>query len=224
MTVTRRRPRSIDIATQLEQDILSGVLAAGTHLDEIPLADRFRVSRTPIRDALRQLEGSGLVELRPRQGAFVASLTMEKLIELFEIMASLEGLCARLAARRAGAQQIARMQAIEDDLVRMTATGDSDAYYLRNRDFHEQIYTAAANHSLEEMTRNIRNRVDPYRRHQLRRPGRLAESASEHQQVLDAIRTGNQDAAETLMRAHITVQGDALSDIIAALPRKRMPA
>jgi DNA-binding GntR family transcriptional regulator len=220
MTILEPRCLSADIASVLENEILSGVMAPGTRIDEQTLASRFGVSRTPVRDALRQLEASGLIDLRPRQGAFVAELTLGKLLELFEIMSSLEGLCARLAARRASAEEVAAIQHIQDDLVRLVEVGDADAYYTRNRDFHERIYAASANGTLEEMTRSIRNRVGPYRRHQLRRLGRLKASAAEHQAVLDAIAAGDPERAEFLMRDHISVQGDALADIISALPER----
>lgn len=208
------------IAASLENEILAGDLTPGTRLDEQKLADHFSVSRTPVREALRILENTGLIEIRARQGAFVATLTLGKLVELFEIMSSLEGLCARLAARRATAETVTRIQKIQNDLNQMVETADADAYYARNRDFHEAIYAASANATLEEMTRNIRNRVDPYRRHQLRRRGRLKASAGEHQTILDAISAGDPDRAEELMRAHISVQGDALTDILSALPEQ----
>lgn len=208
------------IAASLENEILAGTLTPGTRLDEQSLAGRFGISRTPVREALRILENTGLIEIRTRQGAFVATLTLSKLVELFEIMSSLEGLCARLAARRATAETIAGIQKIQDDLNQMVETADADAYYARNRDFHEAIYGASANITLEEMTRGIRNRVDPYRRHQLRRRGRLKASAAEHQSILDAISSGDPERAEALMSDHISVQGDALTDILSALPEQ----
>ena len=84
----------------IEEEIATGKLLPGTRLDEVELATRFGVSRTPIREALRLLLGEGLVETRPQRGAVVAQVTPQRLIEMFEVMAELEAMCARLAARR----------------------------------------------------------------------------------------------------------------------------
>ena len=97
-----KRPASLAsrLAVALEADIVSGKLRPGTRLDEQALARRFKASRTPVREALRQLESRGMVENRPRQGAQVMQLSLASLIEMFEAMAWLEAACASLAARR----------------------------------------------------------------------------------------------------------------------------
>ncbi len=92
--------RADQLRRTLEEEIFTGRLKPGDRLDEQSLAQRFSVSRTPVREALRQLSASHLIEVRPRQGAVVAVITLPRLIEMFEVMAELEGMCARLAARR----------------------------------------------------------------------------------------------------------------------------
>ncbi|MDJ0930056.1 GntR family transcriptional regulator [Breoghania sp.] len=88
------------LCDQLEQDILTGAYAPGDRLDEVRLAQRFDVSRTPIREAFQHLAASGLLELKPRRGAFVRRPSVSEIIEMFEVMAEFEGMCGRLAARR----------------------------------------------------------------------------------------------------------------------------
>src|SRR3546814_18041549 len=88
------------LAERLEEDIVSGRFAPGERLDEVSLATSFGVSRTPVREVLQRLASSGLVELRPRRGAIVAQISIGRLVEMFEVMAELEGMCGRLAARR----------------------------------------------------------------------------------------------------------------------------
>src|SRR4029453_2541526 len=92
--------RAEALRDEIEQDIVTGRLKPGERLDEQSLAARFAVSRTPIREALMQLASTGLVSLQPRRGAFVASLSFKDVIERFEVMAALEGMCGSLAARR----------------------------------------------------------------------------------------------------------------------------
>ncbi len=92
--------RTEELVNELEKDILEGKLKPGARLDEQVLAKRFKVSRTPVREALRQLKSSGMVEIRQHQGAIVKSFTIPEFIELIQVMAELEGLCARLSARR----------------------------------------------------------------------------------------------------------------------------
>ncbi|MBL4907248.1 MAG: GntR family transcriptional regulator, partial [Sneathiella sp.] len=92
--------RASELVPILEQEIVTGSLKPGTRLDETILADRFGVSRTPVREALTRLAASGLVEIRPRRGAVVATITLKDLMNMFEVMANLEAVCARLAARR----------------------------------------------------------------------------------------------------------------------------
>ena len=95
---------------QLEQDIITGVFKPGDRLDEVSLAKRFSISRTPIRETLQRLASSGLVERRPRRGVFVRTLSLQELVEMFEVMAELEGMCGRLAARRIIPEMSIRLQ------------------------------------------------------------------------------------------------------------------
>lgn len=97
--------RSDQIRQQLEQEILAGTIMPGDHLNEGALGERFATSRTPIREAIRQLAAQGLVEVVPRKGAFVAEISLSKLLQVFELMREMEALCARLAAERITPEQ-----------------------------------------------------------------------------------------------------------------------
>jgi DNA-binding GntR family transcriptional regulator len=165
-----------------------------------------------------QLAASGLVEVRPRQGATVAELGLRRMIEMFEVMAELEGTCARLAARRMSAAERRELQRIHDATRRYLEAGDPDAYYAANLDFHEAIYAGSHNGFLAEQTRGLRQRLTPYRRIQLRRAGRLADSFAEHEAVVTAILAGEAEAAERLLAQHVTVQGGAFTDFLSTLP------
>ena len=124
---------------QLEGAIAAGHLEPGSRLDEQEIAQRFGVSRTPVREAFRLMAANNLVELRGRQGATVRAIKAEALIEMFQVMAELEGLCARLAARRVSPAWGEKISAIHQRLVATGETGDIDVFYDVNQEFHEAI-------------------------------------------------------------------------------------
>ena len=210
--------RADDLRGRLEREILSGRLSPGEKLDETKLAQRFKVSRTPVREALLQLASVGLVDMRPRQGAVVAACTVQQLLQMFEVMAEMEALCARLAARRMTNAERKTLEQQHRNCAERAADGEPDDYYEANRLFHEAIYAGAHNNYLEETTRALRNRLSAYRRFQLDQPGRMDRSLSEHAAVVEAILAGDADAAADAMRGHVTIQGDVFTDLVSALP------
>jgi DNA-binding GntR family transcriptional regulator len=213
------RPRlADDLRFCLEGEILSGKLAPGDRLDETKLATRFSVSRTPVREALQQLATAKLVELRPRQGAVVAAVTIQELFQMFEVMAELEALCAELAARRMTPDERLGLEACHLRCALLADQGDVDAYYDENRHFHEAIYAGSHNDFLESMTSTTRNRLSPFRRFQLHHPGRIRTSLQEHAAVVKAILAGEPEQASRKMRGHVSIQGDVFSDLVSSLP------
>lgn len=215
----RRTPTRADqLRRALEEDIFAGTLKPGDRLDEQSLAHRFEVSRTPVREALRQLSASGLVEVRPRQGAVVSVITLPRLVEMFEVMAELEAMCARLAARRMSDQERADLKRFVDQCEDFEKKTDLEGYYAANKVFHDAIYDGSHNEVLADMTRSLHRRTAPYRRHQLNRPGRITESLAEHKEVVDAILAYDADGASRLMARHVNVQGDVFTDFISTLP------
>lgn len=217
-------PLARDLRDRLEGEILSGQRPPGSRLDESKLAQHFGVSRTPVREALRELAAADLVVLRPRQGAVVATVTVTQLLHMFEVMAELESFCAKLAARRMSAEERDQLLKVHEDCRELAEKGEAHAYYDANRRFHEVIYAGTHNTYLEETTRNMRNRLQPYRRFQLHHPGRTMKSWKEHRAVVDAILDGNAEAAAKAMSHHVTIQGDVFTDLISALPESYVHA
>ena len=211
--------RASELRTILEEDIVTGRMAPGERLDETGLAERFGVSRTPVREALQQLAGEGLITLRPRRGAVVAAPDLGELLALFETMAELESACAGLAARRLDATGHARLEALVEACAPLVEAGEHDGYYDHNVAFHEALYEGAGNAVLAETTRRLRNRLAPYRRLQLRTPRRLLGSHEEHGALVRAIREGNEAGARALMLDHVGVQGERFADFLARLPQ-----
>lgn len=207
------------VLDMLESAIGRGRLGPGERLDERELAERFGVSRTPVREALHKLSVLGFVRIRPRVGAAVVKLDAEDLMDRFVVMASLEGLCAQLAARRMSRDEHERLIELHEACGRDDAMADPDLYYDRNVAFHEAIYEGAHNPYLAAETRRMRNRLAYYRRNQLHLGPRVANSYGEHWDIVQAIIKGHAEAAETIMRRHVNVQGDGVADMLATARR-----
>lgn len=227
-TILRKSPREVSAADtirqSLEDAIAEGHLVPGTRLEEVEVAARYGVSRTPVREALRMLAMSGLVDIERRKGAVVAALSTDRLIELFEAMSELEGVCGRLAARRISEPEIARLlrqHEICGEAARQASVDRStdrfNSYYEENAIFHEIIYAAAHNAFLSEEVQALRRRLQPYRRLQLRMKGRVEESFAEHDGIVRAIASGNETAAADALRQHVSIQGDRFSDWVASV-------
>jgi DNA-binding GntR family transcriptional regulator len=203
-----RRTRADELRHQLADEIMSGMLAPGTTLDETELARRFAVSRTPVREAIRLLDASGLVEARPHRAAVVAHPSHARLLGMFEAMAELEALCAGLAAERMTALERRALEALHEELRALIHSGDPQGYHETNEAFHGAIYAGAHNDYLVELTVATRLRVAPFRRAQFRNLGRLAKSHVEHDRVMVAILRGDRARAAEAMRAHIITVGE----------------
>lgn len=208
----------------LEKDIFLLRLSPGDKLDEASLAQRFGTSRTPVREALRQLAASGLVEIRAHKGAQVSRLSIPQLLEMFEFMAVMEGVCARFAAERASAEEIRTIREAHNACRPFAEAGDADGFYVANTHFHEAIYRASHNSYGAQQTMFLRNRLGPYRRFQLRRNNRPAESFREHGEILDAIAKGDAARAEQATRAHIDVQGSNFAALVSQVPPEYLTA
>lgn len=199
-----RRTLAEELRLQLADEIVRGVLVPGAALDETELARRFSVSRTPVREAIRQLAASGLVDARAHRGAVVARPGHERLVEMFEAMAELEALCAGLAAERMTSVERRALEAVHEELRVLIHVGDPQRFHETNESFHAAIYNGAHNSYLAELTLATRARVQPFRRAQFRNLGRLAKSHAEHDQVVQAILRGDRARAAGVMHAHIT--------------------
>ena len=202
------------IRNVLTDEIASGSLPAGSALDEQQLADRFNASRTPVREALRQLSVSGLVEMRPRRGVIVTRMTPERIMEMFEAMAEIEALCVRLATYRMTPLERSHLMELHRSSEAMVEAGDIDSYDAFNREFHIGIYRATHNNFLVEQAIAIRLRLSAFRRTQLHQDDRLARSREEHDSVMRAIAQGDGDKAARRMRAHMLNAASALGRYI----------
>lgn len=202
---------------EIEDGIVTGQFRPGDRLDETQLAARYGVSRTPIREALMQLSAIGLVEARPRRGAVVVEHGPQRVYEMFEVMAELEGMAGALAARRATASDRMALEEKHAQCRRSATSGDADLYYYDNEAFHRAIYAASHSDFLAEQCVTLHRRLRPYRRLQLRVRNRVETSFLEHDGIVEAILAGDSEVARARLRSHIVVQGDRFSDLVASL-------
>lgn len=202
---------------RLLDEIRLGTLAQGTRLRETELADRLCISRTPVREAIRQLEADGLVAHLPRLGATIRSLDYAEVIELYEMRAVLEGTAARLAARAASDIELAELAALNGELA--TAPAGVQSQDL-NRQFHRTLNAAARNRFLLKSISALQKTLMILGPTTLSDPARAADAVAEHAHVLAALQRRDGPAAETAMRAHIEA---ALAKRIRSL-RNRDPA
>ena len=210
---------SARIRDSLEQRIVEGELGNGKRLDETELSSFYGVSRTPVREALQRLAESGLAEHLPRRGTFVRSPSLSQLVEMFEVMAELECMAIRLAARRATSNDIDALEKDNETCRAAVATNDTKKYYEINARLHGRIYQMSGNSFLANEARRLHDRLRPFRRLQLRVRGRMEESMAEHDIILAALRDGDADRAMETMKKHITIVGVRFNDLVSSFNR-----
>lgn len=215
---------SDQLCEKIEEQIATGELPPGCALDEATLAEQHGVSRTPVREALIQLAAEGLIEIRPRRGAVVTSIGPGRLLEMFEVMAELEAMCGRLAARRMSAGEHAELLAVHQACEAARTDQDSDTYFYCNERFHAAIYAGSHNAFLGEQAQQLQRRLRPYRRLQLRVRNRMGTSFKEHEAIVQAIVTGDADTAAQTLRDHVVVQGERFGDLLASLAELAPPS
>jgi DNA-binding GntR family transcriptional regulator len=212
-----------EVAAQLRDRIFAGELMPGTFLDEVQLAQQMSISRTPLREALKVLKAEGLVRHEPRRGSFVNELTVQDVDEIFPVIALLEGQCARLAAEHATDEDLQALEALHDKLMRHAKARRINDYYAANYAIHEAIIALAGNRWLAQVIGDLRKILRLARLQQLRAPGRLDQSLSEHMAVFAALKARDPDGADAAMRTHLNRQRDALREIARQQRSKLAP-
>jgi DNA-binding GntR family transcriptional regulator len=208
------------VADTLRREIFGGLLAPGSFVDEVALCERLEISRTPLREALKVLTAEGLVRHEPRRGCFVNEVTERDLDEIFPVIALLEGRCAHEAALRASEADLAALDVLHERLQKAARSKRIVDYYDTNYAIHEAIITLADNRWLAQVIGDLRKILKLARLQQLRAPGRLDQSLSEHMAVFAALRARDAAGAEAAMRTHLTRQREALRELARQQSRR----
>ena len=185
---------------KLRDALRSGALKPGDRIMEVPIAERLSVSRTPVRDAIRRLEGEGLLEHAPRAGLVVASLDRRAVAELYEMREVLEGTAARLFTRHASDVEVGHL--VELVAIEKTLKGGEDLA-AHNQRFHVHIYRGAHNRYLEKALRAVNSALWLLGKSQMLLPHRAKSALGEHEELAKAIRRRDADLAEAVARKHV---------------------
>lgn len=219
------------VAERLEAAIISGQLEPGAKLSEQGLAASLGVSRGPLREAIRRLEGRKLLERTPNIGVRVARLSLKDLNEILQVRVALECLACSLAARNMPDAQIAALKKLLDGHARQKSVQDGTGYYgeAENLDFHFHIVNGSGNERLAAMLAgDLHYMLRVYRYKSGAKPGRAAEVLAEHRAIVAAIEARDPDAAEAAMRSHLrnareTVEAQLAVETGTAPPRRASP-
>lgn len=215
MKMTKAGNMTEQVREAIASDIHEGRLLPGDPLDEAKIAESFEVSRTPVREALLQLAAQGLVKIVPRSGTYVARLSVPELFAMYELLAELEGVCAKLAARRMSRDEVAALRAAHTAAEPACEAREPDAYAAANAQFHEVLYNGCHNPFLKSQIEHIRRRTKVYRQNLFARTARIAVSHQDHARILEAIERGDSEAALKHMLDHIGIGGRDFTEFLS---------
>jgi DNA-binding GntR family transcriptional regulator len=198
-----RRYLHDEVADRIRELILDGELPPKARVNELELSQRFGISRTPLREAIKILATEGLLELLPNRGARVASLSEAEIDEVIEVVAGLEATAADLACRRITDKEVAMIADLTDVMIRAWEREDDEVYFRLNREIHEAIMRASRNAALEGLYANFAGRIQRARYTAHKTAEQWRKAAEEHKQMLVLLKAREPEAMATLMRAHI---------------------
>ncbi len=208
------------VAQEIERMVLTGELKPGERINEQQLAARFGVSRGPIREAVRGLEGAGLARSVPNRGVFVRRLSVTEVRELYDIRAALFGLAGRLMAERATAAEVGRLDDMLAAMERASERRDFDAYYPLNLEFHGMIVDGSGNGTLAAQYRSFVKALNLFRARSLVQGGGLAVSNREHREMVRAIAARDPTWAQEAHWRHVASAKDRLLAVVRAEQRE----
>ncbi len=189
----------------LREDILTNRLPPGTPLQEAAIARALEVSRGPVREALRRLAAEGLVDLVPRRGAVVSSLSREEFLDAYRVREALEVLAIRLATPRLTEEDLQELERLHEAMVQAAAANDLDAFFAANAAFHELFVDRSGNLILQDYYYPLVDQMRRYRLRSVSLRGGLLRSCDEHRAILDALRRRDAETAAQLLSEHIRV-------------------
>ncbi len=187
------------IVETIRNAIVNGQLVAGTRVAEPDLADKFGISRTPIREAFRQLESEGFITVIPRKGAIVASLSHKDVAEFYDLKAVLEGYAARIAAKKLTEKDILKMEAVNRQMEAAAEKKDVRKVLALHNEFHNIFLKACGNEKLHSIVQNLVMQFQRFRLI-LAMPGRVEGTIRQHREIIEAFRKQDSSLAESLVQ------------------------
>lgn len=203
MTKILQRNLYREVADRIGELIEHGELAPGERISEKQLCERFGVSRTPLREALKVLATEGLIELLPNRGARVVRLTFKKVKDTYDLMAALEGLSGELACQHISDAEIAAIRALHDEMLEHYRNRDLATYFAVNQQIHESILAASRNEVLQEMYSNLSQRVKRVRYSKKMTQKFWSQAVQDHENMMAALEQRNSKQLGQILRDHL---------------------
>ena len=210
-------PRQVlhqEVAVRLRQRIVEGHIAPGTKLNERELSEVLKVSRTPLREAIKMLAAEGLVELLPNRGAVAAQLSEQDISDTFEVIAGLEGQAGELAAQRIGEDELAEIRALHYEMLAAFTRRDLPTYYRINAQIHTRINSAAGNRVLTQTWATVNARLQALRFRSNFDEEKWKRAVKEHDQMVELLAARDGPALRTLLIAHLLHKRDAVLELM----------
>lgn len=212
MRLKKHKTLREQIVSSLRESIVKGELQSGQKLTEPELAEKLGISRTPIREAFRQLESEGFLTVIPRRGAVVSSITRKEIEDFYEIKSLLEGYAARVAADRITKKDIDKLKKINEQLEVLTEGDDVEAFFRKNNEFHNTFIALCGNEKLMELRGDLVQKFLRFRLQALAVPGRLMESVKQHRIIIKALIKKDGRLAEAIVIEHSLLSGEELAE------------
>lgn len=221
-TPTSFRKVSDRIRADLSELIRQGQVLPGEAIDEAALAKRYNVSKTPVREALLQLEAQGLLQSLSRGGMVLAKMDIRELLSLWELLAEIEAIAVRLASERITPEEFIALEAVHNASKLHAETENLEGWQKANEQFHEMIYHAARNSFLRQDALRIRAQTGAYRLHAFGALGRIHASFVQHGHIVEALRQRDTSQASRAMIKHILPASDAtnMTNFIMNIPKE----
>lgn len=213
-----------EVAVRLRQRIVEGRLAPGAKLNERELSEQLRVSRTPLREAIRMLAAEGLVELSPNRGASVAQMSEQDVIDVFELIAGLEGQSGELAAQRIEAPELDEIRALHYEMLAAFTRRDLSTYYRLNAQIHSRINAAARNRALTQTWDSINARLQALRFRSNFHEAKWQHAVEEHQRMVELLEVRDANGMRRLMFSHLMNKRDAVLELMRKGELQTAPA
>jgi DNA-binding GntR family transcriptional regulator len=218
------RPRYDDVVSGIRDLIVEGDLPAGGRISERALCDRFGVSRTPLREALKVLASEGLVELTPNRGARVIRLTEQDAAEMFEVMGTLEGLAGELAATRITDEELAELKALHYQMALHQARRELMPYFRLNQEIHRKIFEISRNRTLINVYRSLAGRIRRPRYLANISAPRWAEALTEHEAILAALEARDGASLGQILKDHLRKTCETVKEALRETAETKPPA
>jgi DNA-binding GntR family transcriptional regulator len=195
---------------KIRQAIMDGILKPGDKLDTDQIAKTLKVSRMPVREAIKRLQLEGLVEVKPHKEVTVAIVTIDQMKDVLSVRSALEGLAAREASLRINDDEPNKLWSLYKEMEKMVETGETEGLLIKNREFHRFIHEISGNKVLQSIAENLFDSIERFRLQFMSMPRRPRQDLKEHLDLIEAIGSHDPEKAERLMRKHIENTGQIM--------------